>query len=693
MQKIAEKFGRRHNFPSGGKIFPSIVIFLIIFFMIPSMCFSGESFSYQGPTSGKAMRITPSSVTIGLRESVTFSVSGGTKPITFTLSNRSYGTISNSGVFTAATTPTSGASLNVIAQDQRKEKVEASVEIVADKVEVNPSFVTLEKGESYTFAATGGTGSYTWKVSDSSYGSIIAATGVFTASSKTGTTNITVTDSASSTGSAKVEVVEAVVKVNPSFVTLEKGGSDTFVATGGTGSYSWKVSDSSYGSIVAATGVFTASSKIGTTNITVTDSASSKGSAEVEVVEAVIVVKPKNLTITKGGTYTFTATGGTGTYYWSTSDSTRGNIVYNTGIFSTTSTEGTLTINVKDSSGNTGSATVTIIGTSITVSPSSITIARGDTQKFSATGGTGTYYWTVSNQSLGNIDNAGLFTAKATGTLTVTATDSAGNTGGATVTITATSLTVSPATITVGRGNTQQFAATGGTGTYYWAVSDQTIGTISASGLFTSRGTLGTTTVTASDSAGNTGTASVTVATSTLNVSPATVTLGRRQTQQFTSTGGTGTIYWSASDRTIGSVSATGLLTAKTTLGATNVTATDSLGNSGFATATVVATVLDISPPSWFVSNSVGAAGASTTNVFSVSGGSGSYYWSISNNTPTNSYASPTNFKVSTPNTSATNTVTVTIPASNLGSKALTVLVQDTYGDSGTASITVEAAP
>ncbi|MBI5184249.1 MAG: Ig-like domain-containing protein [Nitrospinae bacterium] len=649
-------------------------------------------FKGLGPHSGRAMKISPSSVILGYGESITFLTVGGTQPITYSLSNKTFGSINSSGVFTAKKYQTKDKKFYVIAKDKRGDEAKAKVSIIKNSVEISPSVATLGYGNSLTFGAAGGyENSYTWTVSNASMGTIAASTGLFTAKNTTGSVTVRAKDSAGTQGTAIVYVVESGLTVKPSVVVLERGQAITFTASGGTGSYTWQVNDSNLGSIDSATGKFTASYSTGKTYISVTDSGGSKGTAEVEVIKAVVKVQPSILTITRGGTQTFTATGGTGTYFWTSSDVSLGNIIFNTGRFTALNTEGTLTINVEDSAGNKGSGSVTIIGTSVTVIPSTITVARGNTQQFSATGGTGTYFWTVSDQTLGAIDSAGLFTARATGTLKVTVSDSAGNTGTATVTITVTSLTVSPSTISVARGRTQQFSAAGGTGTYFWAVSDKTLGSIDSNGLFTASGGSGTLTVTASDSAGNTGTATVTVAASSLTVSPYTVTLGRRQTQQFTSTGGSGTVYWSVTDRTLGSISTTGLFTAKTTLGTTAITATDSLGNSGTASVTVDKTVLDISPPSWFVSNSVGEAGASTTNSFSVSGGSGSYYWSISNNTTTASYISPTHFSVSSPNTAVTNIITVTIPASNLGNQTLTVLVQDTYGDSGTATVTVQA--
>jgi Cohesin domain/Secretion system C-terminal sorting domain/Bacterial Ig-like domain (group 2)/Fibronectin type III domain len=79
-------------------------------------------------------------------------------------------------------------------------------------------------------------------------------------------------------------------------------------------------------------------------------------------------------------------------------------------------------------SGKDGSFNATSMGT-LFVSPSTAEIIVGDTLRFSATGGTEPYAWTVSDTSLAQVDNGGLLRAKKSGSETVRAVDVYGASG------------------------------------------------------------------------------------------------------------------------------------------------------------------------------------------------------------------------------------------------------------------------
>ena len=247
----------------------------------------------------------------------------------------------------------------------------------------------------------------------------------------------------------------------------------------------------------------------------------------------------------------------------------------------------------------------------LTISPSTATLAPGGTQQFTALGRDAsgatvsvTPTWTVSTGG-GNINSTGLLTAgTAAGNYTVTAT-SGSVTATASVTVTAgaaTTITVTPNPANVVPGGTQQFTAVakdaGGntvTITPVWSVTGG--GTISATGLFTAGATTGTSTVTAA--AGTlSGTATVNVAAgalATLTITPNPASVLISTTRQFTVVGKdaggnvittiTPAVVWSVPVAG-GTVSTTGLFTASATPGTYNLTAT-----SGTITGTSVVTV------------------------------------------------------------------------------------------------------
>lgn len=236
--------------------------------------------------------------------------------------------------------------------------------------------------------------------------------------------------------------------------------------------------------------------------------------------------------------------------------------------------------------------------TGVSVSPTTVTLGPGETKQFTAAvTGTGTYStavtWSVS-PSVGTISATGLYTAPTTAsasvTVTATSTSDTTKSGSATVNFSAavTGVVVSPATVSIAPGEAKQFTATvNGTGAYTngvtWAVNNvaggnATVGTISATGLYTAPATgSGSVTVTATSTFDTTksGNATLTYAPPTVTsvvVAPGTVTLTAGSTKQFTATvSGTGnydqTVTWSVNNvaggnATVGTISAAGLFTA-----------------------------------------------------------------------------------------------------------------------------------
>ncbi len=117
-----------------------------------------------------------------------------------------------------------------------------------------------------------------------------------------------------------------------------------------------------------------------------------------------------------------------------------------------------------------GSASEPVTLVSIAVTPASASIQTTATQQFTATGAfsdsstkdiTKSVSWTSSDTSKATIQNSGLATGVAAGSVTITAT-SAGQTGAATLAITAPTLTsvdISPLSPTIAANGTQQFFA------------------------------------------------------------------------------------------------------------------------------------------------------------------------------------------------------------------------------------------
>ena len=187
---------------------------------------------------------------------------------------------------------------------------------------------------------------------------------------------------------------------------------------------------------------------------------------------------------------------------------------------------------------------------------------------------------------------------------------------------TITGITVSPSSVSLNSGQTQQFTVSGASGTVSWSASQ---GTITSGGLFTAPTVTTTTQVTVTAVSGSqTGSASVTVnpsGTTGITISPATASLNSGQTLQFSVSGTTGAVAWSASQ---GNITSGGLFTAPTVTTSTQVTVTVT---SGGQTATANVTVNPSTTTGLSISPSSATLNSFQTQQLSVSGNLGTPAW------------------------------------------------------------------
>ena len=343
-----------------------------------------------------------------------------------------------------------------------------------------------------------------------------------------------------------------------------------------------------------------------------------------------ITVTPATASIAVGATQQLTATatysdGSTGdvtsSVAWTSSSASVATIATSglaTGVAAGSSTV-TASLN-----GLSGAATLTVTAatktlSSIAVTPATASIAAGTTQQFTATATysdgstaviTSSVTWSSSSTVTATISAAGVATAVAAGTSTITATLN-GVSGTASLAVVAAtkilvSIAVTPATVSISAGATQQFTATG---TYSdgstanisssatWSSSSTATATINTTGLATAVAA-GTSTITAAVSSVS-GTAALTVTAKTLTsiaVTPPAPSIAAGETQQFTATatysdGSTAnvstTATWSSSSTATATINATGLATA-VAAGSSTITASLS-GVNGTAILTVTA--------------------------------------------------------------------------------------------------------
>jgi hypothetical protein len=324
-----------------------------------------------------------------------------------------------------------------------------------------------------------------------------------------------------------------VVSISPGSVSLAPGATQTFKATVTNTSDQTVTWTTDRGTITAG-GLYTAPSVTVATlaTVTATSNADTTKSATVSIsiqpVAAITVtIAPLSVAINSGGHQLFTATvtGTTdATVTWEASAGT----ITSGGLFTapTVSVDTSVTVGAVSNADPAQSASVTFTvhagaAVTVTISPTSATLASGQTQTFTATVTNATPNTVTWHASQGTITSAGLFTAPtvtANTNVTITATSVADTSKSAQVAVSvipAIVVTVTPATATITSGQTQQFnhTVTGTTNTNVtWTASP---GTISSTGLYTAPTvttvTSGTVTATSVANTAKHGTATVSI--------------------------------------------------------------------------------------------------------------------------------------------------------------------------------------
>jgi len=453
-----------------------------------------------------------------------------------------------------------------------------TIEDATVSVTVNPS--TLPNGlqrvpYSQTITASGGIGSYTYRVSHGALPgglSIGSGSGVISGSpTSVGSSAfiIEATDSAFNSGvrSYSVAITAVTITLSPSTLTAafkNANYTNSVSASGGQGPYTFAVTSGtlptgiSLNSSGAISGRATTPSSNNIT-ITATDANGNTGFRAYTFTVSDVVISLSPATLPSGlqnvaYTTTVSASGGQAAYQYAiTSGTLPAGLSLNTtnGLISGTPTavvNSTITITATDANTNTGSKEYTLsIGlVTITLDPTSLPGASRNiaySQQITASGGTSPYAYSLFSGSLPaglSISGTGLITGSpsATGTssFVVKAIDANSNSGSRsyTIVVAAVTITLSPPTLPNAPTNTsytQTITASGGTSPYTFTVTSGSLPTgltLSSSGVISGTPTVAGSssfTVTAADANTNTGTRAYTIVVSsvTITLSPSTL--------------------------------------------------------------------------------------------------------------------------------------------------------------------------
>jgi trimeric autotransporter adhesin len=453
-------------------------------------------------------------------------------------------------------------------------------------ISLTPAAPSIALGITQQFTATGKysdgssqdlTGTATWTSSANTVATVTAA-GLATGIAK-GSTTITA-KSGTISASTSLKVTSAVLTslaVTPSPATIAVGATQQFLATGTysdgstqnlTSTAKWSSSATSVATVKSTTGLGTGVAA-GATTITATSGIVS-GSATLTVTSAVLTsisVTPTRPSVVSGRTQQLTATGTysngstqnlTTTVTWSSSAASVASVSsvglgtgVSPGTAIITATSGTIT----------GSVTLTVTAAvlnSLSVTPASVSLAKGSGQQLTATGTysdgttqvlTATVVWASSANSVASVSGTGLVTANGVGIDSITASSgsisatASVNVGQASLV----SIALTPVNPTLALGTTLPLAATGTytdgstldlTTAATWTSAAPSIATLNDEGVATAVG-LGSVTVTAT-SGSVAGSTALTITAATLvsiAVTPAIPSIPLGTTQQFGATG------------------------------------------------------------------------------------------------------------------------------------------------------------
>ncbi len=236
--------------------------------------------------AGSALSMSPSSTTMNVLTSVTFSASGGTGGYRYSILDGG-GTInSTSGRYTAPSVP---ASVTLQVRDSSGQVATASIYVnaVSRALSVSPSVVRISRSAQIQLVASGGNGEYTYSIHSGGGG--INSDGRFTALNADGLTQVRVADSSGMVVYAQVTVGVSTVNVAASALSfrdtnllMAPSSTTTLSAVGGSGVYTYSIHTGG-GTINSSTGRYTAPSSTGNASVKVTDSRGAVNYASITV--------------------------------------------------------------------------------------------------------------------------------------------------------------------------------------------------------------------------------------------------------------------------------------------------------------------------------------------------------------------------------------------------------------------------
>ena len=624
---------------------------------------------------------------VGTSYTAGLGATGGTAPYTFSASGLPANLGVNGSQITGIPTSAGTFSVDVTVTDSATPKGTATKTL---SLTINPAPLSVTTsslgagvvGTAYTanLGATGGVSPYTFSASGLPAGLGVNGSQITGTPTTAGTSSVTITVTDSATpGNTATKTLSLTINTPSLSVTTASLGAGvvgtaytaSLGATGGVSPYTFSATGLPAGLSVNGSQISGIPTAAGTSSvtITVTDSATPANTATKALsltinAPALSITTSSLASGTVGSAYTalLSATGGTSPYTFSASGLPAGLSVSGNQIVGTPQNAGTasVTITASDSATPSNSATKTlslvIANPPLTLTTSNLadgTVGSPYSTTLGASGGTGSYTFSgtglPSGLSVSGNQISGSPSASGTFNVTLQVKDSASpaNTASNTVQL---KINNAPVTIgttslpngTVGAGYSQSLTASGGTGTFTWAITSGALPPglgLSGNQITGTPTTAGPTTFTvkATDTANASSTQALGI---TINPAPVTVTtsalangtVGSAYSATLAAAGGNGTYTFSLANGSLpaGLTLAGNLISGTPTAAGSStftVKAADTTGSSGTQPLTIT---VDPAPVNLVTSSLAnGTVGTSYLQSLSATGGTGAYVYSL----------------------------------------------------------------
>jgi hypothetical protein len=479
-------------------------VLIAVLVVLLSGCDSFSFFTEVDGRGGRALEISPISLTLPVLEGFSFTAQGGFPPYSFSATS---GTITldpidqTRGNYSA---PGLTGTDKVTLSDSRGNRQTSSVNVITvGPLYITPYQIEIMETRIAVFTAIGGNPPYSFSASAGSISQIASDKARFTAPANTGPVTVSVTDSLSTTSTATVTVISTLpLAISPANVTMVVGRSVTFSTYGGDPPYAFSATAGTITPIDVDEARFDAPGSPQTVTITVSDDSSTTASATVTIeATSPLSLSPSSIALLVNNSVAFEAFGGVEPYTYSRVSGV-GTIDSATGEYTAPESAGSAIVQVIDSNSPPTSKQSTVeIFEPLEINPRVVTVTAGRSYTFSATGGITPYTYSV--LSGGGSFSGNAYTAPLIpGTATVQVSDSLGNHNQATVTVSPLGpLTITPTAVTLRLNAAVTFNASGGISPYTFSIASG-YGTIdSAGGEYTAPNIAGTYTARVTDSA------------------------------------------------------------------------------------------------------------------------------------------------------------------------------------------------